>query len=150
MWNGIRDAFRGALNWIIRKWNGLEFSIPRVDLGPLENFPEGDFVIATFISEGGGTGVARRTAYVRNNGFVADVPSPDAPSTARTGSVYASSTAPTARHSAMLSGRRTSPLTRPVSRRCFAAMPMEPPRSPTPATVIFCQRGMEGSVKRKT
>jgi phage-related protein len=31
MWNGIRDSFRGAINWIIDKWNGLSFSIPSID-----------------------------------------------------------------------------------------------------------------------
>jgi Rieske Fe-S protein len=46
-----------------------------VDLGPLENFPEGQFVIAKFFSEGAGVGVSRRTAYIRNNGPVDGVPS---------------------------------------------------------------------------
>lgn len=31
MWDGIKDAFRSAINWIIRAWNGLEFSIPGFD-----------------------------------------------------------------------------------------------------------------------
>lgn len=30
MWDGIKNAFRGALDWIIGKWNGLQFSIPSV------------------------------------------------------------------------------------------------------------------------
>jgi hypothetical protein len=30
MWNGFREAFRSALNWIIGKWNGLSFSLPSV------------------------------------------------------------------------------------------------------------------------
>jgi menaquinol-cytochrome c reductase iron-sulfur subunit len=46
-----------------------------VDLGPLSNFPEGQFVVATFFSTGQGEGVGRRTAFVRNNGLVNDVPS---------------------------------------------------------------------------
>jgi menaquinol-cytochrome c reductase iron-sulfur subunit len=46
-----------------------------VDLGPLANFPEGQFVIATFFSTGQGDEVGRRTAFVRNNGLVNDVPS---------------------------------------------------------------------------
>jgi menaquinol-cytochrome c reductase iron-sulfur subunit len=46
-----------------------------VDLGPLENFPEGQFVIATFYSQGSSEPVGRRTAYVRNNGMVNGVPS---------------------------------------------------------------------------
>lgn len=31
MWDGIKDAFRGAINWIIGAWNGLEFRIPGFD-----------------------------------------------------------------------------------------------------------------------
>lgn len=27
MWNGVKDSFRSAVNWIIGKWNGLEFTI---------------------------------------------------------------------------------------------------------------------------
>lgn len=27
MWDGIKDAFREAINWIIEKWNDLEFSV---------------------------------------------------------------------------------------------------------------------------
>jgi menaquinol-cytochrome c reductase iron-sulfur subunit len=46
-----------------------------VDLGPLENFPEGQFVVAKFYSAGANLGVGRRTAYVRNNGVVNGVPS---------------------------------------------------------------------------
>lgn len=32
MWDGIKDAFRGAINWIIGAWNGLHFSIPGFDV----------------------------------------------------------------------------------------------------------------------
>jgi hypothetical protein len=35
MWDGIKDAFRGAIDWIIRGWNGLQFKIPGFDLGPV-------------------------------------------------------------------------------------------------------------------
>lgn len=30
LFNGIRDAFRGALNWIIGKWNSLSFTLPSI------------------------------------------------------------------------------------------------------------------------
>jgi menaquinol-cytochrome c reductase iron-sulfur subunit len=40
-----------------------------VDLGPLENFPEGQYVIATYLSNPQQGEVSRRTAFVRNNGF---------------------------------------------------------------------------------
>jgi menaquinol-cytochrome c reductase iron-sulfur subunit len=47
-----------------------------VDLGPLENFPAGQFIIAKFNAEAGSTSdVHRRTAYVRNNGEKDGAPS---------------------------------------------------------------------------
>ena len=54
---------------------------PEIDLGPLDNYPEGSFVIATFRSGAGGEGpvrrgaVTRRTAFIRNNGMRDNVPS---------------------------------------------------------------------------
>ncbi len=39
-----------------------------VDLGPLDNFPEGEYVIATYLSNPQQGEVSRRTAFVRNNG----------------------------------------------------------------------------------
>jgi menaquinol-cytochrome c reductase iron-sulfur subunit len=39
-----------------------------VDLGPLDNFPENQFVIATFLTNPQEGEVSRRTAYIRNNG----------------------------------------------------------------------------------
>jgi Rieske Fe-S protein len=39
------------------------------DLGPLDNFPEGEYVIATYLSNPEQGEVSRRTAFVRNNGF---------------------------------------------------------------------------------
>jgi Rieske Fe-S protein len=38
------------------------------DLGPLDNFPEGQYVIATFLSNPAAGEVSRRTTFVRNNG----------------------------------------------------------------------------------
>jgi quinol---cytochrome c reductase iron-sulfur subunit, bacillus type len=46
-----------------------------VDLGPLEDFPEGDFVIATFLANPEAGEVSRRTAYVRYNGLKDGLPS---------------------------------------------------------------------------
>jgi Rieske Fe-S protein len=40
-----------------------------VDLGPLENFPEGEYVIATYLKNPEQGEVSRRTAFVRFNGF---------------------------------------------------------------------------------
>jgi menaquinol-cytochrome c reductase iron-sulfur subunit len=39
------------------------------DLGPIENFPEGNFVIATYLKNPKQGEVSRRTAFVRNNGL---------------------------------------------------------------------------------
>lgn len=43
----------------------------RVDLGPLEKFPVGEWFITTFVSDPLEGEVSRRTAFVRNNGTVA-------------------------------------------------------------------------------
>jgi menaquinol-cytochrome c reductase iron-sulfur subunit len=53
----------------------LKQGYDEVDLGPLENFPEGQWLVATFLFEKGGEDVHRRTAFVRNNGLANDVPS---------------------------------------------------------------------------
>ena len=46
-----------------------------IDIGPIEDFPEGDFVVATFLSDPEQGEVSRRTAYVRNNGLKDGLPS---------------------------------------------------------------------------
>ncbi len=38
------------------------------DLGPIENFPEGEYVIASYLTNPAAGEVSRRTAFVRNNG----------------------------------------------------------------------------------
>ena len=43
-----------------------------VDLGPISNFPEGTFVITTFIANELQGDVSKRTAYIRNNGLSAN------------------------------------------------------------------------------
>jgi Rieske Fe-S protein len=48
---------------------------PDVDLGPLSNFEEGKFVVATFMENAKQGEVSRRTAYVRYNGLLEDQPS---------------------------------------------------------------------------
>jgi Rieske Fe-S protein len=48
---------------------------PDVDLGPLDNYPEGEWQIATFTSVPEDGQVTRRTAFVRNNGLKDNVPS---------------------------------------------------------------------------
>ena len=39
-----------------------------VDLGPIDNFPEGEYVIATYLANPAQGEVTRRTVFVRNNG----------------------------------------------------------------------------------
>jgi len=46
-----------------------------VDLGPIDNYPSGKFVIATFMEDPSQGEVSRRTSYIRNNGLLGDVPS---------------------------------------------------------------------------
>jgi Rieske Fe-S protein len=48
---------------------------PEVDLGPLDNFPEGEFVVSTFLADPAQGEVSRRTAYIRNNGLLQGKPS---------------------------------------------------------------------------
>jgi Rieske Fe-S protein len=48
---------------------------PNVDLGPLDNYPEGEWQIATFTSVPDDGKVSRRTAFVRYNGLKDSVPS---------------------------------------------------------------------------
>ena len=46
-----------------------------VDLGPIAAFPEGQFVIATFLADKQAGEVSRRAVYVRNNGVLGTAPS---------------------------------------------------------------------------
>jgi Rieske Fe-S protein len=46
-----------------------------IDLGPMGAFAEGQFVVATFLSDPQAGEVSRRSAYVRNNGLLRNVPS---------------------------------------------------------------------------
>ena len=46
-----------------------------IDLGPLDNFPEGEWKIVKFLSRREEGDVSKRTAFVRNNGFANGVPS---------------------------------------------------------------------------
>ena len=46
-----------------------------VDLGPLDNYPEGKYVVATFMENAAEGEVSRRTAFVRNNGTTKNGPS---------------------------------------------------------------------------
>ena len=40
MFDGIKNAFKSAINWIINGWNSLEFSLPKISVpGPLPDIP---------------------------------------------------------------------------------------------------------------
>ena len=45
------------------------------DLGPITNFKEGEFVVSTFLVDPSEGEITRRTAYIRNNGFILNKPS---------------------------------------------------------------------------
>ena len=60
---------------VIPSFEGEGVESPDVDLGPISNFPEGTFVITTFTANKLQGDVSRRTAYIRNNGFIDNVPS---------------------------------------------------------------------------
>jgi Rieske Fe-S protein len=47
----------------------------KIDVGAIEDFPENRYVIATYLLRPEEGEVSRRTAYIRNNGFLDDVPS---------------------------------------------------------------------------
>jgi Rieske Fe-S protein len=53
----------------------LKQKSPPRDIGPVSDFPEGEFVVATFMSNPAQGEVSRRTAFVRNNGAVEGKPS---------------------------------------------------------------------------
>jgi Rieske Fe-S protein len=46
-----------------------------IDLGPLSDFPSGQFVITTFVEDPAAGEVSRRTAYIRYNGLLDNQPS---------------------------------------------------------------------------
>lgn len=54
---------------VLPSFSGENVKFKDVDLGPISNFPEGQFVIATFLEDPSAGDVSRRTAYIRNNGF---------------------------------------------------------------------------------
>jgi Rieske Fe-S protein len=47
----------------------------KIDLGPISDFPEGKFMITTFVEDPAAGEVSRHTAYIRNNGFLDKQPS---------------------------------------------------------------------------
>ncbi len=61
---------------VLPSFDGAGIQTNDVNLGPITNFPEGTFVIATFLEDPEQGEVSRRTAFIRNNGRTDDgVPS---------------------------------------------------------------------------
>ena len=48
---------------------------PEIDVGPISDFPEGQYVVATFLRSPSEGEISRRTAYIRNNGSQGGKPS---------------------------------------------------------------------------
>lgn len=53
----------------------LKQGVKNQDLGPLSDYPEGQYMITTFTSNPAEGDVSRRTAYIRNNGVLGNQPS---------------------------------------------------------------------------
>jgi Rieske Fe-S protein len=53
----------------------LDQGNPEVDLGPMDNFPQGEYRVATFMENPAHGEISRRTVFVRNNGFIGGEPS---------------------------------------------------------------------------
>ena len=53
----------------------LKQGVSEHDVGPVSNFPEGKFMVTTFTSQPVQGNVSRRTAFIRNNGLLGNLPS---------------------------------------------------------------------------
>ena len=91
-----------------------------VDLGPISNFPEGKYVIATFTENPRQGDVSRRTAYVRNNGFTDDGRSRASRSSSAAVSTLAARCSRTGRSTRRRRRRSTASSSRPCWRRASA------------------------------
>ncbi|CAB4894967.1 unannotated protein [freshwater metagenome] len=103
LWDGIKNGFRNALNWIIGKWNGLEFTVPKVDLGPLGAIGGGTIGVPDIplLAEGG---------TVRGMGsFVTGEAGPELNTVRADGSVRVQPLSPNQRAPAASSGRGPAP-----------------------------------------
>ncbi|MGW3346802.1 phage tail tape measure protein [Nonomuraea rubra] len=55
MWNGIKNGFRAAINYIIGAWNGISFGIPRIDIPGIGSVGGGTFAVPQipYLARGG-------------------------------------------------------------------------------------------------
>lgn len=77
MFDGIKDAFRSAINWVIRAWNGLEFTMPSVNthipgVGTVGGFTLGTPNIPELAT--GGVVTRRTLAWIGEDGPEAVIP----------------------------------------------------------------------------
>ena len=56
MWEGLKNGLVEAINWIIDKWNSLDFSIPKVTIPGIGSFGGGGDIIPDIPRLGGGGG----------------------------------------------------------------------------------------------
>lgn len=70
MFNGIREAFRSAVNWIVGRWNSLSFRIPGVSVPGLGQVWGGATLSTPDLPYLAGGGTARQAgmAYIRERG----------------------------------------------------------------------------------
>ena len=70
MFDGIKNAFKSAVNWIINGWNSLEFAIPKISVpGPLPDIPGFSMGTPNIPAlAGGGTALAGRAHLVGEQG----------------------------------------------------------------------------------
>jgi hypothetical protein len=69
MWDGVKDSFRGVINWIIGKWNNFSISLPGIDVPGIGQV--GGFTLDTPnipMLAGGGTAIGAGWAVVGENG----------------------------------------------------------------------------------
>jgi len=55
MWDGIKNAFRSAINWLIGAWNGLSFGIPAIEIPFVGTVGGGQFRVPQipYLAKGG-------------------------------------------------------------------------------------------------
>lgn len=68
MWDGMKSGFKSVLNWIIDKWNGLSFSIPKFDIPGIGSVGGGTISVPKIprLAEGG-IALGKQLAIIGDN-----------------------------------------------------------------------------------
>ncbi len=66
MWDGIKNAFRSAMNWIIDRWNSLQFTLPSINI--FGNEIGGGTIGTSHINHMASGGAGGGMAWVGENG----------------------------------------------------------------------------------